>query len=81
MSERRLGHYQLVVRAGPAHTDVQADVEYFDQDREYVGHYGETMIAFATTWKDVAWLIRHGEQLLRLDRDPVPNPSPMVDLS
>ncbi len=78
---RELGHYVLEVKAGPGREDVGTWVEYYDLDGVEIGRYGEVMIAFATTWKDVAEVIRKGEQLLGLDRDPVRNVSPMVDLS
>ncbi len=78
---RELGHYALEVKAGPGRTEVSAVVQYFDCDGEHIGAYGEAMIAFATTWKDIAEVVRKGQRLLGLDRDPVSNVSPMVDLS
>jgi hypothetical protein len=79
--ERELSHYYLQVKAGPGYPEVTADVVYYDPHGEEIGRFGATMIAFATTWKDVAQVIRTGERQLGLDRDPVHHVSPMVDLS
>jgi hypothetical protein len=81
MSDRQLGHYELILRAGPIFPEVVLDVEYLDEHGQCIGTYGETLIAFATTWKDVAGSIRTGLQRLGLDQDPVHHISPMVDLS
>ncbi len=81
MAERHLGHYELELRAGPKFPDVVIDVIYCDEYGEVVGTYGESFIAFATTWKDIAEAIRTGAKKLALDHDPVRNISPMVDLS
>ncbi len=81
MTDRQLGHYELILRAGPICSEVVLDVEYLDMHGECIGTYGETLIAFATTWKDVASCIRTGLQRLDLDHDPVHHVSPMVDLS
>lgn len=78
---RELMYYEMVVRAGPGLPDASVDVTYFDTDGEVVGRYGQTTIAFATTWKDVAEVIRTGMKQLHLDRDPVHHVSPMVDLT
>jgi len=79
--EREFGYYTATVTAGPMRADVQVDVVYYDDDEEEVGRYGEGLVAFATTWKDVALTVRTGLQKMRLDRDPVHNVSPMVDLT
>jgi hypothetical protein len=81
MTERQFSHYHVAIEAGPGHVQVDVLVEYFDLHDELVGCYGEHLIAFATTWKDVAEVIRKGLKLLGLDVDPVHNVSPMVDLS
>jgi hypothetical protein len=78
---RAFGHYEAVVRAGPKFPEVVLEVEYFDNLGQEVGSYGEAMIGFACTWKDVAEAIRVGLRKLELDADPVRNISPMVDLS
>jgi hypothetical protein len=78
---REMSHYHLEVLAGPGLAEVTADVKYYDGHGEEIGQFGATMIAFATTWKDVAQVVREGEKVLGLDRDPVSNVSPMVDLS
>ncbi len=81
MPDRYLGHYELIIRAGPKFPEVVLDVEYVDEHGNEIGRYGETLIAFATTWKDVAIAIRTGLKRLDLDHDVVANVSPMVDLS
>ncbi len=79
--DRKFGHYEIVLTAGPKFPNVTMDVEYFDDHSQVLGNYGCSMIAFATTWKDVAEEIRTGLKMLGLDQDPVSNVSPMVDLS
>jgi hypothetical protein len=56
-------------------------VNYYDLDMDLLGTYGESMIAFATTWRDVAHVVRNGLEKLGYDQDPVHAVSPMVDLS
>jgi hypothetical protein len=79
--DRALGHYEMILRAGPKFLEVVVDVEYFDTHGQTIGEYGEAMIGFACTWKDVAEAIRVGLKRLGLDQDPVHHVSPMVDLS
>ncbi len=81
MTERQLGHYTMFLQAGPLGSNVTLDIVYYDTDGVEVGPYGETLVAFACTWKDVAETIRRGARGLRIDHDPVSNVSPMVDLS
>jgi hypothetical protein len=81
MSDRALGHYEAIVRAGPKFPEVVLEVEYFDTNGQEIGSYGEAMIGFACTWKDVATAIRVGLRKHGLDVDPVHHVSPMVDLS
>lgn len=81
VSERQFGSYTLRVQAGPVMTGVDIDVKYYDVNGEEVGTYGESTIAFCTTWKDVAHVVRKGLDKLGMDDDPVSNVSPMVDLS
>jgi hypothetical protein len=81
MPERVFSWYTLTVRAGPGHVEVTADVVYYDTNNEPVGTYGESLIGFCTTWKDVAQVVRTGLAGQGLDTDPVVNVSPMVDLS
>jgi hypothetical protein len=81
MSEMEFSHYSVEVTGGPGHVSVDVLVHYFDLNDDLIGMYGEVLIAFATTWKDVALVIRHGLLDLGMDADPVRNVSPMVDLS
>ncbi len=78
---RTFGHYEAIVRAGPQFPDVTIEIEYFDTHGEVIGTYGCSTIAFATTWKDVATIIRTGMRMHQIDTDPMTNVSPMVDLS
>ncbi len=81
MPEREFSRYTLTVKAGPGHCDVTVDVLYYDRSEELIGSYGETMIGFCTTWKDIAGVVRKGLTGLGYDTDPVHTVSPMVDLS
>jgi hypothetical protein len=81
MSERVFSHYTTTITGGPGRVAVDVDVEYYDIHDDPIGTYGAGCIAFATTWKDVAQIIRDGLRNLGLDVDPVHNVSPMVDLS
>jgi hypothetical protein len=81
MTERQFSHYTATVTGGPGRVAVDVDVEYYDLHDEPIGSYGASLIAFATTWKDVAVAVRHGLHDLGLDADPVSNVSPMVDLT
>jgi hypothetical protein len=81
MSDRIFSHYHANVSAGPGMVAIDVMVNYYDTNGEFMGNYGEHLIAFATTWKDVATVVRTGLRLLGLDEDPVRNVSPMVDLS
>lgn len=54
---------------------------YIDTNEKLIGSYGESLIGFATTWKDVAEAVRKGLGDLGLDHDPVHHVSPMVDLT
>lgn len=81
MAERRFSTYQTIITAGPGMAEVLVDTEYFDHHGEKIGQYGESMVAFCATWKDVAVSIRHGLALHQCDTDPVKHVSPMVDLS
>ncbi len=81
MTDSTFSYYNLVVTAGPGHPDAMADVEYFDQEGRLLGTHGLSLIGFCSTWKDLAWEIRRGLQMLGLDSDPISTVSPMVDLS
>jgi hypothetical protein len=81
MAERAFSHYELSLTAGPGRTCVDVDVIYIDIYDDQIGSYGESLIGFATTWKDIAGAIRTGMKKLGLDLDPVKNISPMVDLT
>jgi hypothetical protein len=81
MPERVFSRYSATVRGGPGQSEVTVDVIYYDDNEDGMGSYGETMIAFCTTWKDVAQVIRTGLKKLGYDGDPVSNVSPMVDLT
>ena len=81
MTDRRFNHYTAQVTAGPGRVDVNVFVVYFDDAEEVIGSYCEGMIAFATTWKDVAQVVDKGMAYLGLDVDPRAAVSPMVDLS
>ncbi len=81
MPEREFSHYEAVVTAGPGRCAVDVVVRYWDLDDEPLGAYGEHMIAFCTTWKDAAEVIRKGLKLLGYDTDVMSHVSPMVDLS
>ncbi len=81
MSEREFSYHRTVVTGGPGLAAVDVGVTYYDVDGEPIGEYGESLIGFATTWKDVAEAIRKGLGQLGLDKDPVHHVSPMVDLT
>ncbi len=81
MPERVFDHYDLCVTAGPRMTTVDTFVSYFDDHGEVIGTYGESLIGFATTWRDVALVVRNGLRNLGYDQDPVRAISPMVDLT
>ncbi len=74
-------HYELTLRAGPSLAEASVEVTYVGQDGQVLGVAYDLAIAFAYTWKDVAFLIRKGLKDLALDEDPVREVSPMVDLS
>jgi hypothetical protein len=74
-------HYTATVVSGPTQPYTMLDVVYFDEFGEEIGRYGESMISFACTWRDIAAAIRTGLIRHGLDRDPVKATSPMVDLS
>jgi hypothetical protein len=81
MPERQFSHYRATVVAGPAHPEVIVDVVYTDVHGEVIGIYGQTMVGFACTWRDVAEVVRDGLRSNRLDLDPCKSVSPMVDLT
>jgi hypothetical protein len=81
MSETPFSHYKATIEGGPGHVAIDVLVEYYNVEDEFVGQYGEHLIAFATTWRDVATVVRTGLHLFELDVDPLTNISPMVDLS
>jgi hypothetical protein len=74
-------YHETRVEAGPGRVTVEVVVSYFDTNDEPLGAYGESLIGFASTWKDVAEVVRKGLKLLGYDTDPVYHVSPMVDLS
>jgi len=78
---REFCYYTMELRAGPASVDVVCDITYYDDHDQVIGSYGESMIAFATTWRDIALLIRTGLKAQGEDHHPVMNVSPMVDLT
>jgi hypothetical protein len=71
----------MTVEAGPGRSEVSVDIVYYDVNEDVLGEWGETTIAFCTTWKDVAEVLRRGLQKMGQDRDPVHTVSPMVDLT
>jgi hypothetical protein len=81
MSDRQFSHHATTVLGGPGRVTVTVDITYYDTNGDVLGVYGEDLIGFATTWKDVAEAVRKGLGLLGLDHDPVHHVSPMVDLT
>jgi len=79
--ERKFSHHITQVAGGPGRTDVTTYTCYIDTNDELIGSYGESLIGFCTTWKDVAEAVRKGLDSLGLDHDPVRCVSPMVDLT
>lgn len=81
IGDRQFSHYAVEIIAGPAHDTVLVDCTYYDWHGEVLGKYGETMISFACTWRDVATVLRSGLAKIGYDADPVKHVSPMVDLT
>jgi hypothetical protein len=81
MAYRAFSHYTVRLSAGPMRDTVIITVEYYDDNDESIGGYNEQTIAFATTWKDVAVVIRRGLENLGYDYVVQNSISPMVDLS
>lgn len=81
MDDASFSYYEVLVRGGPGHAEVSADVTYYTAHGETIGWYGETLVAFAATWKDVAEVVRKGMRTYDLDNDPCHEISPMVDLT
>ena len=71
----------MSVKAGPGEDHISVDIDYYDVHGELIGRYGESLIGFAGTWRDVAIAIRHGLTSLGLDTQAHLAISPMVDLT
>jgi hypothetical protein len=81
MAVRTFSHYTATVTAGPILPVVDIVIEYYDDDGEFIGCWGQELEAFGCTWRDLGTQVLRGMQLLALDVDPLTNQTIMVDLT